>query len=193
MVAVLILSLSLTLMSHIHCSSVGLPTATSETKSFSFFHSHLLATSCWPFLTPYLNAAIDFAFDLGFTCMHMFTLCDSSWTLSSPWATLMRSEIRRELTVSDLISCFESSSFFPATSNMTEESYKLQTLLGHLLGAGKGKQSLPMEWSLGGKVEGRPGYTTEENAVKSCCQEVSTGSYFGFWFWNCCAIQLLRV
>lgn len=35
--------------------------------------------------------------------------------------------------------------------------------MGHLLEAGEGKWSLPTEWSLGGKVEGRLGYTTGKN------------------------------
>lgn len=58
---------------------------------------------------------------------------------------------------------------------------------GALAWGRKRKWSLPIEWSLGRMVKGRLGYTTEKNAVKSGCQEVLIGRYFGFWFWNCCA------
>ena len=92
--------------------------------------------------------------------MYAFTLWDSPRTLSSPWATLIR-ELRSERAqVSDLISCSDPTEIFPW--HIQSDWGVLQTadaFMWHLLGAGEGKRSLPVEWSLGGKVERRLGYT----------------------------------
>lgn len=150
----------------------GFPTATPETNLFPF-----LLTSAGNFLLAFLdsisvlNTATNFAFDLDFTYIHVLALCDNPWTLSSPPATLIRSETGRELTVLDLVSCSDPSEVFSChIQSAWEVLQTADAFRGHLLGAGKGKWSRLTEWSLGGKVKGRLAYTAGKSAVKSCCQ-----------------------
>lgn len=118
-----------------------------------------------------LNITTNFAFDLDFTYIHVFVLCDNPWTLSSPLATLIRNETGRELTVLDLISCSDPSEVFSChIQSAWEVLQTTDAFRGHLLGAGKGKWSCLAEWFLGGKVKGRLAYTAGKSAVKSCCQ-----------------------
>lgn len=109
-------------------------------KSFSFF-THI----CWKLLLAFLdsvsplNAATDFALDLGFICMYVFILCDSPWPCSSPGAALIRSEVGRELSLRSRLLLWSLPKPFPVTSNRPEESYKLQThSRGTCLGQEKG-------------------------------------------------------
>lgn len=139
MVAVAIPSLlSLTVTSLTHRSSVGL-----RENLFSFS-----LTSAGSFLLAFLdsisplNTATDCAFDLDFPCINMFTLCESPWTLSSPRATLLKSEIGREGERAHSLDPVSSPVLippksFPATFNLPEESYKLQM---HSWGIGLGQE-----------------------------------------------------
>lgn len=150
-------------------SSMALPPTTPETKSFSFF-THIYwqlpdDISLLHFLFEYCNWCY---FNLDFTWIFVFTLWDSPGTLSSPWAIRIKSEVGRKLKSRISSPVLIPLKSFPATSNLTEESYKLQMHSWSICyGAGKGKWSLPMEWSLGGKVEGRLGYTTGKNLAVS--------------------------
>lgn len=167
-----------------------LPIATPKTKPLSFF-THI----CWklPAGFSWLCFPVECCdwccFWSGFYLYIYICLLfvSSPWTLSSPgplWSGGSLGNSSQSQIVSPALILATS---FPATSNLPEEPYKLQMLSEGTCWGRKRKWSLPIEWSLGRMVKGRLGYTTEKHAVKSGCQEVLTGSYFGFWFWNCCA------
>lgn len=131
---------------------MSLSTATPETKSFPFFCSHLLTASCFPswlhFLFEYCNWCCFNLVLLACMCS-LFEIVPGLWALlEPPWLGVKVGEGS------------DPTEIFPC--HIQSDWGVLQTadaFMRHLLGAGEGKRSVLVEWSLGGKVERRLGYT----------------------------------